>query len=251
MTNRFSTHERIILVFISRGATQRNWYQNNTQVSTETVRHKSTYIILFLTRHNESITDDKHDELYTLTPCLTGSVSFCWWRHNRLLMTSQWPDNYDAITWIVISNSLDIDFIHGDIHDRTCKKFVYPTYRGRDGLWCPALSGHQLSCAGFWQYLLGTGQDRFQPQTLWSHSMIRPHTDICMEIMLFYSVLYTGSESTIAILVIWFLFFSKIDAHFLYLMFMLPHQKLTLEIAIPFLIIWIQVMFMFITLQEQ
>ena len=31
-------------------------------------------------------------------------------------MTSQWPDNCDAITWIVISNSLDIDFIHGDIH---------------------------------------------------------------------------------------------------------------------------------------
>ena len=25
------------------------------------------------------------------------------------------------ITWIVISNLLDIDFIHGDIHDRSCK----------------------------------------------------------------------------------------------------------------------------------
>ena len=48
--------------------------------------------------------------------------SFCWWRHNRLLMTSQWPDSFDAITWIVISSSLDIDFIHGDIHDRSCKK---------------------------------------------------------------------------------------------------------------------------------
>ena len=50
--------------------------------------------------------------------------SFCWWRHNRLLMTSQWPDNCDAIMWIVISNSLDIDFIHGDIHGRSCKKFL-------------------------------------------------------------------------------------------------------------------------------
>ena len=48
--------------------------------------------------------------------------TFCWWRHNRVLMTSQWPDNCDAITWIVISNSLDIDFIHGDIHGRSCKK---------------------------------------------------------------------------------------------------------------------------------
>ena len=48
--------------------------------------------------------------------------SFCWWCHNPLLMTSQWPDNCDAITWIVISNSLDIDFIHRDIHSRSCKK---------------------------------------------------------------------------------------------------------------------------------
>ena len=24
--------------------------------------------------------------------------------------------------WILISNSLDIDFIHGDIHGRACKK---------------------------------------------------------------------------------------------------------------------------------
>ena len=51
--------------------------------------------------------------------------SFCWWRHNRLLMTSQWPDNCDTITWQVISNSLDIDFIHGDIHGRSCKKYAH------------------------------------------------------------------------------------------------------------------------------
>ena len=36
-------------------------------------------------------------------------------------MTSQWPDNCDDNTWQVISNSLDIDFIHGDIHGRSCK----------------------------------------------------------------------------------------------------------------------------------
>ena len=40
-------------------------------------------------------------------------------------MTSQWPDNCDANTWQVISNSLDIDFIHGDIHGRSCKKDMY------------------------------------------------------------------------------------------------------------------------------
>ena len=52
---------------------------------------------------------------------------FCWRRHNRLLMTSQWPDNCDAIMCIVISNSIDIDFIHGDIHGRSCKKKYFST----------------------------------------------------------------------------------------------------------------------------
>ena len=40
-----------------------NKHQNNTQVSAETVRHMSTYIILFLTWHNESINDAKTDNL--------------------------------------------------------------------------------------------------------------------------------------------------------------------------------------------
>ena len=40
-------------------------------------------------------------------------------------MTSQWPDNCDTITWIVISNSLDIDFIHRDIHGRSYKNVVF------------------------------------------------------------------------------------------------------------------------------
>ena len=48
--------------------------------------------------------------------------SFWWWRHKRLLMTSQWPNNCDAIMCKVISNSLDIDFIDGDTHGRSCKK---------------------------------------------------------------------------------------------------------------------------------
>ena len=100
-----------------------NKYQNNPLVSAETVRHESTYIILFLTRHNESTNDYKNDEFYTSSRVALARFSFCWWRHNRLLMTSQWPGNCDAITWIVISNSLDIDFIHGDIHGRSCKKF--------------------------------------------------------------------------------------------------------------------------------
>ena len=57
--------------------------------------------------------------------------TFCWWRHNRLAMTSQWPDNCDANTWQVISNSLDIDFIRDDINGRSCKnewiiEFIIP-----------------------------------------------------------------------------------------------------------------------------
>ena len=51
--------------------------------------------------------------------------SFCWWRHNQLLMTSQWPHNCDAIAWIMIFNSLEIDFIHGDIHGRSCKNITH------------------------------------------------------------------------------------------------------------------------------
>ena len=30
----------------------------------------------------------------------------------------------DSTTWIMISNSLDINFVHGDIHYRSCKKWV-------------------------------------------------------------------------------------------------------------------------------
>ena len=55
------------------------------------------------------------------------SHSFCWWRYNRLLMKSQWPDNCDAITWIMIFNSLDINFIHGDFHGLSCKKYISDT----------------------------------------------------------------------------------------------------------------------------
>ena len=51
-----------------------NKHQNHTRVGAETVHHESTYIILFLTWHNESINDDKNDDLYASPDC--------WWRHN-------------------------------------------------------------------------------------------------------------------------------------------------------------------------
>ena len=43
-----------------------------------------------------------------------GDVTIDWrWRHNDQTIVTT--------TWQMISNSLDIDFIHGDIHGRSCK----------------------------------------------------------------------------------------------------------------------------------
>ena len=64
------------------GVYELNKHPTNTRVSAEIVRHEGTYIILFLTRHNEPINDDKNDDLYTSSPCVTRSVFV-------LLMTSQ------------------------------------------------------------------------------------------------------------------------------------------------------------------
>ena len=68
--------ERRIVSALTRGC------QNNTAVGAETVRHQSTHIILFLSPNDDSINDDKNDDLYTSSPCLTRSVFV-------LLMTSQ------------------------------------------------------------------------------------------------------------------------------------------------------------------
>ena len=98
------------------------------RVSAETNRQEKTYIILFFTRHNESINDDK-STIFTRRPHVSLVwFLFSWRRHNRLLMTSQLPDNCDAITWVVIFNQLDINFVHGDIHCRSCKNCGYMTY---------------------------------------------------------------------------------------------------------------------------
>ena len=95
-------------------------------MSAETVCHKRTYIILFLRRHNKSINDDK-STIFTHSPRVSFVwFLFCWWHHNRLLMTSQWPHNCDRITWVVIFNLLDINFIHSDIHSRSCRKTIHP-----------------------------------------------------------------------------------------------------------------------------
>ena len=119
-----------------------NKHQNNTRVSAETVRQESTYIISFLTRHNQSINYDRNGDHHTSSPCLTRSFFV-------LLMTSQsiaddvtMTKNCDAITWIMISNSLDIDFVHG----RSCKKMKSQLWQWRQK-WGPYVpTFRELKC---------------------------------------------------------------------------------------------------------
>ena len=96
----------------------------NTKITLEWAQKHFATSILLLTRHNESINEDKTTIFTYRHRVSLAGCSFCWWRHNRSLMISQWPDNCDAITWIMISNSLDIDFIHSDIQSRSNKRFL-------------------------------------------------------------------------------------------------------------------------------
>ena len=88
--------------FPSCEATREINIKNNTRVSAETVCHESTYIILFLTWHNESINDNKSDDLYTLSPCLTR-LDFV------LLMTSQSIADDVTTTWQLWRDHVNCD----------------------------------------------------------------------------------------------------------------------------------------------
>ena len=63
----------------------------NTKITLEWVQkqffNEGTYIILFLTWHNNDKNDDKND--FTHRPRALTGFTFYWWRHNQLLMTSQ------------------------------------------------------------------------------------------------------------------------------------------------------------------
>ena len=88
-------------------------------MSTYTVLHESAYIILFPTQRNEFINDDENEDRHISTLRLTRSFYI-------LLMTSKSISEAVIMIrklWIVISNSLDIDFIHGDIHGWSCRKY--------------------------------------------------------------------------------------------------------------------------------
>ena len=65
---------------------EENKHHNNTRVSAEIVRDESTYIILFLTRHN----DDKmmmKTTIFTHGPRASlAGFTFCWGREYRLMI---------------------------------------------------------------------------------------------------------------------------------------------------------------------
>ena len=112
--------ERRIVYAIPRGLcyVHSNKYQNNTRVCVSTVRRECTYIILFLKRRNQSINNDKKGDLYTsVYILLMTSQSIA----DDVTMTRQlWRDHVNGDI-----SSLDIDFIHGDIHEQSCKNIYY------------------------------------------------------------------------------------------------------------------------------
>ena len=102
MANCWCAYERVIwCLFSELRINEGNKHQNNTRWGTWTARHESTYIISFLARHNESINNDKNDDLHTSTPCLTRLVNILLMTSHGILMASQWPENCDAIAWVV------------------------------------------------------------------------------------------------------------------------------------------------------
>ena len=92
VTNCFSAQERVILVFINTKKTKHSTEQKNSS-SREYIQYFISYKTQWIHKCREN------DDLNTSSPCLTRSVSFCWWHYNRLLMMSQWPDNCGVITY--------------------------------------------------------------------------------------------------------------------------------------------------------
>ena len=89
VANCLCAHGSVILLFISGVAQQRgNKQHNNTRASAQTVHHESTHIILFLTRHNDLINDDKRRSSnidLSHSPSLHAAddvTTDCRWRRN-------------------------------------------------------------------------------------------------------------------------------------------------------------------------
>ena len=80
-------------------------------MSTGTVIYQCTYIILFLTQHNGPIKCEKNT-IY-VHPLRTPTA--------MLRSAGDVTNDYRVDTWKVMSNSLDINLIHGDIPGQLCE----------------------------------------------------------------------------------------------------------------------------------
>ena len=97
LSYRLFQHSRVLFwcLFPELRSNEGNKHQNNTRVSTETVCHKSTHIILFVTRQNESINDDKtmifthHSRVSLSFRSADDVIIDCQWRHNDLTIVTQ------------------------------------------------------------------------------------------------------------------------------------------------------------------
>ena len=104
MTKYFSTHERVILVFISIVASRS---EVNTTIILEWAQKQFVTrvhtLFFFLIPHNGSMDDDKNNDLYTPGPCFTRSVFV-------LLMMSQ-----SIVDDVIISRQMWRDHVNSDI----------------------------------------------------------------------------------------------------------------------------------------
>ena len=66
----------------------------------------------------------KNDDLHTSTPRFIRSVYALLLTSKSIADDATMADNCEASMWKVISSSLDIDLIHGDIHDPSRKKSI-------------------------------------------------------------------------------------------------------------------------------
>ena len=118
MANCLCVRKKVVLVlFHELRSNERNKHQNNTRGGAWAVRHESAYIILFLTRIHKW----RHNRQSSHIAPVSHSLALRSADDVSIADDVTKPDNYDARTWQVTSNSLDFDFIHSDIHGRSCK----------------------------------------------------------------------------------------------------------------------------------
>ena len=102
-----------------------NRHQNNTRVHEQFVTTVHTLYNFLHDIINPYMTIKNDHQASTpslLCLCSADDITiYCWWRHSAITR----PDNCDANTWKSKSNSLDIDFIHGHIHDQSYKNLKY------------------------------------------------------------------------------------------------------------------------------